>query len=295
MELLQLKYFMAVARCEHVTRAAEQLHIAQPTLSQVIKRLENELGVRLFDHEGRNIRLTEDGRRVLAHAQAIFDEIDQMYLEISRTEHPEKNIVRIRLYNGHVTFTDIFKQFNERCPYAEFKVQTAENAYDKERSSIAVKDNICVVSSTPDAQFSDARYLFDEEICLVVSKRNALAVRDTVQLSELKNMEIIADPHMFMKDILSVYCKRAGFQLKFTFVAESNAMLQAMVELDYGVTFWPKRQLPEILTPELAVLRLVRPFCMRSFYLVLPASRGLTEMERRFLDFAQEYCRQFHI
>lgn len=295
MELLQLKYFMEVARCEHVTRAAQELHIAQPTLSQVIKRLEGELGVRLFEHEGRGIRLTEAGRRVFAHAQAIFGEIDRMQLEISRTEHPEKNIVRVRLYNGHVTFADIFKRFNERCPYAEFMVQTAEKSYAQERGSTAARENICVVASTPDAQFPNALYLFDEEICLVVSKKNVLAAGDTVQLSELKNMEIIADPHMFLKDIISVYCKRAGFTLKFTFVAESNAMLASMVGLDYGVAFWPKRQLPEILSPELKALRLVRPFCMRSYYLIQPIDRQLTDMEHRFLDFAREYCGQFHI
>lgn len=61
MELLQLEYFYAVAQNQHMTRTAEQLHIAQPSLTQSIRRLEKELGVPLFYHSGRNIALTEYG------------------------------------------------------------------------------------------------------------------------------------------------------------------------------------------------------------------------------------------
>ena len=61
MELLQLEYFYAVAKTQHVTHTAEQLHIAQPALTQSIHRLEKELGVPLFHRSGRNIALTEYG------------------------------------------------------------------------------------------------------------------------------------------------------------------------------------------------------------------------------------------
>ena len=62
MELSQLKYFEIVAKHEHITRAAEELHIAQPSLSKAISRLEAELGVELFDRQGRNIKLNSFGR-----------------------------------------------------------------------------------------------------------------------------------------------------------------------------------------------------------------------------------------
>lgn len=62
MELLQLKYFQTVARLEHMTKAAEELHIAQPSLSKTIARLEKDLGVPLFDRQGRQITLNSFGK-----------------------------------------------------------------------------------------------------------------------------------------------------------------------------------------------------------------------------------------
>ncbi len=64
MELLQLKYFLVAAKYEHITRAAKELHISQSTLSITINRLEAELGVSLFSHSGRNVRLNDAGRLV---------------------------------------------------------------------------------------------------------------------------------------------------------------------------------------------------------------------------------------
>jgi len=72
MELLQLKYFRTIARFEHMTRAAEELHIAQPALSKTVSLLEKELGVLLFDRRGRNIFLNQYGKILLAPEFLIF-------------------------------------------------------------------------------------------------------------------------------------------------------------------------------------------------------------------------------
>src|SRR5205823_197807 len=82
MDLLQLRYFQAVARHEHVSRAAEELRIAQPALSRSIARLEAELGVPLFDRRGRRVRLNRFGAMFLARAGRALDELDPGQLEL---------------------------------------------------------------------------------------------------------------------------------------------------------------------------------------------------------------------
>lgn len=83
MDFLQLKYFKTVAKLENITRAAEELHIAQPSLSKVISRLEDSVGVPLFDRIGRRIRINEFGRIFLNRVDRIFLELDEGKKEVS--------------------------------------------------------------------------------------------------------------------------------------------------------------------------------------------------------------------
>ena len=78
MELTQLEYFLEVARRQHITQAAEALNITQPALSKTIARLEDDLGVKLFDREGKGIRLNEYGQTALHYAERILYTIGDM-------------------------------------------------------------------------------------------------------------------------------------------------------------------------------------------------------------------------
>ncbi|EST51510.1 LysR family transcriptional regulator [Brevibacillus panacihumi W25] len=83
MDLLQLKYFQVVARLEHMTRAAEELHISQPSLSKMISRLEKHLGVPLFDRHGKQIRLNRFGKIFLNRVDRVFAELEEGQYELA--------------------------------------------------------------------------------------------------------------------------------------------------------------------------------------------------------------------
>lgn len=91
MNLSQLHYFQVVAEEEHISRAAEKLHISQPSLSTTIHRLEDELDTPLFDRRGRNIYLNDAGKKLLEHVDFIFSQID----------HLEKNLKQKELRRAH--------------------------------------------------------------------------------------------------------------------------------------------------------------------------------------------------
>ena len=82
MDLQQLKYFQTIARLEHVSRAAEELYVAQPSLSRAIARLEEELGVPLFDRQGRHIQLNHLGRAFLKYVEEAFDKLEEGKREV---------------------------------------------------------------------------------------------------------------------------------------------------------------------------------------------------------------------
>lgn len=86
MEIQQLRYFLVAARYQHVTKAAEEIHIAQPALSQIIKRLESEVGTSLFEKNGRNITLTPEGKILQEEALKILKTIDELPIVLQKKE-----------------------------------------------------------------------------------------------------------------------------------------------------------------------------------------------------------------
>lgn len=95
MELLQLQYFKAIAETQHITKAANQLMISQPSLSNTLARVENELGVQLFDRQGRNITINNYGKIVLDHANIILRELDNIYTEIDELSQRQNRAITI--------------------------------------------------------------------------------------------------------------------------------------------------------------------------------------------------------
>ena len=95
MELLQLQYFKTIAECQHITKAANKLMISQPSLSNTLSRIESELGVQLFDRQGRNIVLNNYGKIVLEHTNNILRELDNIRTEIDALEQRQNNVITI--------------------------------------------------------------------------------------------------------------------------------------------------------------------------------------------------------
>ncbi len=118
MELLQLKYFQTVAYTEHISKAAEQLKIAQPSLSLTIKRLENELGTALFERKGRNIKLSSSGKILLKHVNRIFTEIENAQTEIQLEEHQMSDTIRISISNPRF-LAGLMSEYINRSPQSK--------------------------------------------------------------------------------------------------------------------------------------------------------------------------------
>ena len=95
MELLQLQYFKTIAECQHITKAANKLMISQPSLSNTLSRIEAELGVQLFDRQGRNIVLNQYGKIVLEHTHNILRELDNIRTEIDAMQQRQEKVITI--------------------------------------------------------------------------------------------------------------------------------------------------------------------------------------------------------
>lgn len=120
MDLLQLKYFQTVARTEHITKAAEELHISQPSLSKVIARLEDDLEVPLFDRKGRQIKLNNYGKTFLRRVNRMFTELEDGKHELSDMRGNENNKISFAL-NVMSLFPELLKEYLKKFPHTRFR------------------------------------------------------------------------------------------------------------------------------------------------------------------------------
>ncbi|MCR8634767.1 LysR family transcriptional regulator [Paenibacillus radicis (ex Xue et al. 2023)] len=129
MDLKQLRYFMAIAEEGQITSAARKLHIAQPPLSQQLKAMETELGVQLFEREGRGVQLTEEGKALYRHAVKIISSMEEAQEEIRAIRNGWSGKLTI----GINTLSDerlprILMAFRQKHPQFTFKIQQNESA-----------------------------------------------------------------------------------------------------------------------------------------------------------------------
>ena len=106
MELTQLKYFLEVAESQHITKSAQKLHIAQPALSQSIRRLETELRVPLFASKGRNIVLTEYGKYLKEKLQPVIEELDSIPSQLQTMAKLESETIHLNVLAASTLVTE---------------------------------------------------------------------------------------------------------------------------------------------------------------------------------------------
>ncbi|MEV1294915.1 LysR family transcriptional regulator [Pseudonocardia sp. NPDC049635] len=244
MELRQLRYFVAVARHLHFGRAAQELNMAQPPLSQQIKRLENELGVQLLERTSRQVELTEDGRQLLEAADRVLSESSH-FVDLAR-----------RLRNGHAGRLRIgfafsvlnwglaarLRSFREAFPGVDITVvqmRLMEQAESLTDGTIDV--GFCL--STVDAEHLSVTPLGEEPIVAVLPVGHRLVDRETVRLADLSTETFVGFHTSRSGDgqnnFIAQACVEAGFRPRFTYHGEQIHTMIHMVAAGFGVTLVP--------------------------------------------------------
>ena len=242
MELHQLRYFCAVARKASFTRAAEEQHVAQPSLSQQILKLESELGARLFDRLGRTVRLTEFGKVFLVRAEEILRQLGEARLEIEAMTGAEKG--RINL-GAIPTVAPYFlparlAAFVRDHPGIEISVVEETTPVLLQRLQEAVIDValLALPISRPGLACTE---LLREPLYVVLPKRHRLAMQTTVDLRQIEGdpFLLMKEGHCFRENTLTA-CRRARLQFNVAFESGQFETILAMVAAGMGVSVVPQ-------------------------------------------------------
>lgn len=210
----QIEYFQAIIETGNFYQAAEKCNVSQSAISQQIKKLEEELGVKLLDRHNRTFSLTPAGEHFYRKSLVIFSDIEQMERETKRIADQDNAVLRVGYYKGYHgnELSEAVAEFSLKYPTIKVSVMVGSH---EELYRALEDDNVDLVLNDQRRAFSDVYYneiLSESHMFVEISNRNPLSRLKSIELSELKNTPCILvinstgqqEEQEYYKDIIGI-------------------------------------------------------------------------------------------
>jgi LysR family hydrogen peroxide-inducible transcriptional activator len=251
MTLTELKYIVAVARERHFGKAADACHVSQPTLSVAIKKLEEELDVKLFERSANEVSTTPLGEEIIRHAQLVLEQAAEIKEIAKRGKDPLAGALRLGvIYTiGPYLLPDLMRQIMKKAPQMPLMLQ--ENFTVKLMEMLRAGEIDCAILAEPfpDVGLATAA-LYDEPFMAALPMKHLLAKKKSIT-AELKNetMLLLGNGHCFRDHVLEVCPEFARFSsnaegIRKSFEGSSLETIKHMVAAGMGVTLVPRLSVP---------------------------------------------------
>ncbi|WP_028610831.1 LysR family transcriptional regulator [Paenibacillus harenae] len=291
MELLQLQYFRTVARMEHMTKAAQELRIAQPALSKTIARLEKDVGVPLFDRDGRQIRLNPFGKAFLNKVDAALTLLEEGQKEVSDLAGLEHGSIHLATSTLD-RLSEPLKAFLSLHPTVNFRITQAslsEMAHLMEAGEV----DICFTPMPMERPDFSAVTVLNEEVYLAVPPSHRLAGHSSVLLNDIADEPFIGYKEGFhFQKMNEDFLYKAGISPNYVCRVDEPGAIANLVSAGLGVALVGNCGGPN---SPLHLLSIEYPVCQRNFKIVWHNKRYLSMAARSFRDFVIQYLDQNRI
>ncbi|WP_432723532.1 LysR substrate-binding domain-containing protein [Jeongeupia wiesaeckerbachi] len=287
MELRTLRAFAEVAHCASFTLAAEKLCVTQPTVSKLVRQLEDELGQTLLLRDGKRPRLTDAGSVVLGYAERLLADAAQLRAELDGLSGLACGELRIGVPSlGGRVFVALISEFKRHYPGVELKL-FEDGAIAIEAALLAGELELGGLLHP----VADPRYqtltLVRDRLALIAPERSAWAHRPTVALAELADEPfILFTPGFALNDRIVSACAEAGFSPQVTGRSGQPGLIQAMVRGGIGIALLPTSEIAASAPDGLAVCTLEAEIPWE-IALAWPRDAYLSHAARAWLALAQ--------
>lgn len=282
-----------------MAKAADNLNISQPSLSYAIASIEKELGVPLFEKDGRNIRLTNYGRIYLKYVQESLDELKRGSEYISEL---------LDVNSGHInlgfTFTlgqslipKLIYEFNQKTN-TQLGVFTFNQGTTADLISQLLDDKLDLIFASMPADASlktklNIAHLVDQEILAIVPNHSPLASRDSVSLQELVQYPFIGySKNSGLYPRLHAIIEKAHVHPQLLTEAEEDHTIIGFVHYGFGVALIPN--LPQLNPTFVKQLHIANNIGVHKLYAITKANHFLTPAVSRFQSFSLQYCKEYY-
>jgi DNA-binding transcriptional LysR family regulator len=288
MDIRQLSYFIEVAKQKSFTKASHTLHLSQPTLSKMVKSLEDELEVQILDRSAKQIELTDAGEIVLHQGEKVMEILNDLSNHLYDMVHLKKGKIKIGLppLIGILFFPKIIKGFQDKYP--DITIELIEQGANKVRQRTEDGEiDFGVVMMPVDEEEFDIIPFASEELMLYMSSSHALADQPALSLENVKDEPMILFSEDFtLHDRIIQECKDAGFSPKVAYESSQWDFISDMVEHNLGITFFPESIMRKINEDSIKAVP-ISPSIPWNIGIILKKGKYMSFATKAFIEYLQ--------
>ncbi|MEK4485072.1 LysR family transcriptional regulator [Psychrobacillus sp. FSL H8-0484] len=286
MELRDIKSFIEVANQRSFTKATEYSYLSQPSLSKAVKKLEEELHVKLFDRSTRHLELTDAGKIVYRQGKQalnLLNELPNLLNELIEIDTGEIKI-GIPPLIGTLFFPNIARTFHDQYPnvkleLVELGAKLIEQLVEESKIDVGL-----IVLPIDELEFNVYPFINDEFV-LYINQDHPLANRTSIALSELKDEQFIIFTKDFaLHDFIINTCKEAGFTPTISYKSSQWDLILELVASNLGITLLPKSIFEKQNNPIIKTISLQKPSLLWQLAIVTKKDAYQSFALRKFLQ-----------
>ena len=284
MELQQLQYFMVAAQYEHITKAANSLHIAQPALSQSIKRLEQELGVKLFDRRKGGITLSAPGKLLVEELKPIMKSLDDLPKKLADTARKQHMTIHINVLAASVLVTNCIIAYKEKHPDVNFQFVQSPSSMDYD---------LCITATLPKRSTAANQTILEEKFFLAVPSSSPYADYNEIELADVSEEGFIVMTNTRpIRSICDQFCFEAGFSPDIVFESMNFESVRSLISAGLGVGFWPEYSWESIWqkSQNVVLLPIKSPECKRDVIITYNPQFSDNPFVKDFYEFLIQFA-----
>lgn len=297
MDLKQLQYFVSVIEHMNFSKAAEKLHISQPSLSNAIKKLEHEIGSPLLERNTRNLHLTEAGQLLYERAIVVLKNIEILKLEIDEVVvHGTSEITIGVMESIKYWLPKVITEYKKNYPKMVFHlVDILDNDLVK-NSLRSYKTHLVITNHLFDDEDFEVKSLYEERLVAVLPLDHPLAEKEKLTISDICKEPFIIGKEGFQtrQDILNAFEKEKK-DINIQFVIERFEIAVSLVRENLGISILPEKYIQGLRSKTIVHKEIDSPYLRRNVYLVYMKNRHLPVAIHQLLNeiehfFNEESC-----
>lgn len=296
MELTQLRYFLEVAKTQHVTKSAETLHVAQPALTQAIHRLENELEVPLFSSKGRNIVLTPYGKYFYEKLEPLLKSLNELPENLREMAKTENATIHLNVLAASSLVTEAIIEYQKIDDALHIQIhQNEKNDMDDIRVTTEIS-----ARTHENKTSDDSNFICTEKIFLAVPNIQEFQKKKEITFEGIKSIgqkwgfvSLLGSKHL--RSICDKYCADAGIKPNIIFESDNPTSVKNMIAANIGIGFWPEFSWGALDTSRVRLLKITKPDCKRDILITCKKNKAENSHVENFYKFLTGYFKMASI